>query len=193
MNKTLLNQSEMFEKYCSDKEHALEVEKYSIMLFEAMNGIVFELSEKAKEYLSVAAKLHDIGYYVDKKSHHKHTLDMILKEGLGDYSAEENLVVANIARYHRNSLPDELRHEAYAKLTDNFKELVNKLASLLRIADGLDKPHKNLILRMRAEKTEGCVNLYIKTIGFKPSLKAAEQKKDLFELTFSAQLNFIIE
>lgn len=193
MNKILLNKSEMFEKYCPDKEHALEVEKYSIMLFEAMNGIVFDLTEKEKEYLCTAAKLHDIGYYVDKKSHHKHTLDIILKEGLADYSEEGTLVVANIARYHRNSLPDVSRHEAYAKLTDDAKELVNKLASLLRIADGLDKPHKNLILRMRAEKTEDCVNLYIKTIGFKPSLKAAEHKKDLFELTFAARLNFIIE
>ena len=193
MNKILMNQSEIFEKYCLDKEHALEVEKYSVMLFEALNGIIFDFSKKEKAYLCSAAKLHDIGYYIEKKSHHKHTMDLILQEGLEGFDEEETLIVANIARYHRNSLPDEVEHEFYAKLTDNSKDLVNKLASLLRIADGLDKPHKNLILRIRTEKTNDCLNLFIKTIGFKPSLKAAEHKKDLFESTFNTQLNFIIE
>ena len=193
MNKILLNQSEIFEKYCLDKEHALEVEKYSVMLFDSLNGIVFNFSQREKEYLCIASKLHDIGYYIEKKSHHKHTMNLILQEGLEGFSDEETLIIANIARYHRNSLPDEAEHEFYAKLTDNSKELVNKLASLLRIADGLDKPHKNLILRMRAENADNCLNLYIKTIGFKPSLKAAEHKKDLFESTFATQLNFIFE
>lgn len=193
MNKTLLKTSEMFDKYCLDKEHAIEVEKYSVMLFDALNGVLFDLSDKEKEYLCIASKLHDIGYNVEKKSHHKHTLNMILEEGLADFSEEETLVIANIARYHRNSLPDEQEHEYYAKLSLESKLLVDKLASILRIADGFDKPHKNLILRLHAEKTSETTILYLKSIGFKPSLKAAENKKDLFEKTFKTQLNFVFE
>lgn len=185
--------SQIFEKYCNDKDHALEVEKYALMILDAFNANICHFSEKEKEYLSQAAKLHDIGYVIEKKSHHKHAMKIIIEEGIKNFNAEENLIIANIARYHRGSLPDENKHEMYAKLTKEQKELVKKLGSFLKLADGFDKPHKNLILRMRAQETEESIILYLKTIGFKPNLKMAEKKKDLLEFTFEKNLKFMFE
>ena len=184
--------SKIFKNYCKDKDHALEVERYSLMIFEAFSRIM-NFAPEAKDYLSHAAKLHDIGYCVEKKSHHKHAMKIIIDEGIEDFTDEENLITANIARYHRGSLPDENKHEYFAKLPAEKKLLVAQLASFLKIADGLDKPHKNLILRMRAEETPECFNLYLKTVGFKPNLKMAEKKKDLFEYIFKKPLKFVFE
>ena len=184
--------SKIFKKYCKDKDHAYEVERYALMIFEAFSKIKNFVPE-AKDYLSHAAKLHDIGYCVEKKSHHKHAMKIIINEGIEGCTQEENLIIANIARYHRGSLPDENKHECFAKLSAEKRLLVAELASFLKIADGLDKPHKNLILRMRAEEQPECFNLYLKTVGFKPNLKMAEKKKDLFEYIFKKTLNFVFE
>ena len=184
--------SKIFKKYCKDKDHAYEVERYALMIFEAFTRIMNFVPE-AKDYLSHAAKLHDIGYCVEKKSHHKHAMKIIINEGIEGFTQEENLIIANIARYHRGSLPDENKHECFAKLSAEKRLLVAQLASFLKIADGLDKPHKNLILRIRAEEQPECFNLYLKTVGFKPNLKMAEKKKDLFEYTFKKTLNFVFE
>ena len=61
----LMTKPNLFEKYCKNKEHAKEVEKYSLMILSALKGGVEDfknLPEKAAEYLSQASLLHDIVY-----------------------------------------------------------------------------------------------------------------------------------
>ena len=184
----------LYEKYCKDKEHANEVKKYAVMILDALKQNVSEfktLSDKAGEYLEHAALLHDIGYVVEKKSHHKHAMNIIIDEGIEGFSDKEILIIANIARYHRASFPDAAKHERFAQLSEEDRLLVSRVGAVLRLADGFDKPHKNLILRMRAEETDDKVKLYLKTIGFKPNLKMAEQKKDLLEFVLQKKVEFL--
>ena len=179
---------------CStDIEHAKQVAEYCEKLIYALEEEnIMSFSEQEKNYLKTAALLHDIGYCIEKKSHHKHTMSIILDKGLESFSQDETKIIAHIARYHRSSLPDETKHEQYAKLTDEQKLLVKKLASILRIADGMDKPHKNLIIKLKAEETEENINFYAKTIGFKPKLKSAKEKSDLFETITGKKVNFFV-
>ena len=185
--------NELLKEKKADIEHAKQIEEYSIKLFDAFNHVIFDHTAKEKQYLIEAAKLHDIGYYIEKKSHHKHSMNIILKEGLTGYDEYETKIIANIARYHRGSSPNEQKHENYVSLEKKDQQLVKELSSILRIADGMDKPHKNLILRMRSENDKNSINLYLKTIGFKPNLKMAEKKKELFEQTFNKKLIFLFE
>lgn len=191
---TTMPKVNLYEKYCKDKEHATDVKKYALMIFEALYQNAEEyknLSSKSVQYLEQAALLHDIGYAVEKKSHHKHTMNIIINEGIDGFSREDAAIIANIARYHRGSLPDINKHEIFAQLPQQDRELVTKLGAILRLADGLDKPHKNLILRMQAKETEDTLELGLKTIGFKPNLKMAEEKKDLLEFTLQKQVKFV--
>ena len=185
---------ELFEKFGKKREHAEQVKKNASMLFDAVNGVVINLSPKAKEYLLAAAYLHDIGYFIDKKSHHKHTMDLILQYGIDGYEEEEETkIIANIARYHRSSFPNIEEHKEFASLKSQNRDLVQKLASILRIADGLDKPEKNLILQIYAENTHENIVFTVKSIGFKPKLISAQEKSDLFELTFNKKVSFILQ
>lgn len=192
MNKTPLTEDEFFQKYGANKEHAKQVETYALKLFDALNesGIT-DFSPRQREYLKIAAFLHDTGYHIEKKSHHKHTLKLILENGLSGYDETETKIIANIARYHRSSFPSEERHKHFASLNEEQKELVKKLGSILRIADGMDKPEKNLILGIKAVQTADSVDFHIKTIGFKPKLKMAQEKSDLFEDVFKKRVNFL--
>ncbi len=184
----------IYDKYCKNTQHACEVKKYAVMIFDVLKQSVESfknLPQKAQDYLAQAALLHDIGYVVEKKSHHKHTMNIIIDEGIQGFSPEEILIIANIARYHRGSFPDINKHEKYADLSENNRILVSKLGAVLRLADGLDKPHKNLVLRMEAKETADTVELYLKTIGFKPNLKMAEEKKDLLEFVLQKKVKFL--
>lgn len=191
MNKYTLTTKEMFENFGAHEEHAKQVEKYAEKLLDALNeGCITNFSQREREYIKAAALLHDIGYYIEKKSHHKHTLKLILEHGLSGFDETETKLIANIARYHRSSFPNEEKHKHYASLTQEQKELVSKLGSILRIADGMDKPDKNLILGIKAEQTPENVFFYLKTIGFKPKLKMAQEKSDLFEEVFKKSVIF---
>lgn len=191
MKKSTLTTTEMFVNFGTHEEHAKQVEKYAEKLFDALNesGLT-NFSQREREYIKAAALLHDIGYYIEKKSHHKHTLELILEHGLSGFDKTETKLIANIARYHRSSFPNVEKHKHFASLNEEQKELVAKLGAILRIADGMDKPDKNLILGIKAEQTPENVNFYLKTIGFKPKLKMTQEKSDLFEEVFKKRVIF---
>ena len=119
-------------------------------------------------------------------------MNLILENGIAGFDEEETKIIAHIARYHRSSLPDETKHKRFASLDENQKQLVKKLGAILRIADGLDKPAKNLILRIEAKETPESIDFYLKTIGFKPKLKMAQEKSDMFETVFNKKVNFYL-
>ena len=58
-------------------------------------------------------------------------------------------LVANIARYHRKGVPAD-HHEHFTRLDEDDRARVVKLASLLRIADALDREHHQGVTTVRA-------------------------------------------
>ena len=62
---------------------------------------------------------------------------------------EERAIVANIARYHRKGPPDT-SHPNYRELSKEARGKVRGLAAILRIADALDREHKQKIESVRA-------------------------------------------
>ena len=87
--------------------------------------------------LRTAALLHDIGFFVNIGSHHKHSMYLIANSDLFGLSREDMRFVALIARYHRRS-PPRMSHEEFAPLTRAQRITVSKQAAILRVADALD-------------------------------------------------------
>lgn len=175
-------------KYSDKQRHMNQVCTYALMLFDAVKNVIPDYIPDDRPLLQAAALFHDIGYSVSRTSHHKHSLDIILKMHLPDFDEEAKKVIAHTARYHRSSFPDETKHKRYAALNATQKARVKRLAALLRIADGLDKPEKNLITGMEFYDNGNFYTLVVRTVGFAPKLKMAETKKDFFEYLFSKPL-----
>jgi exopolyphosphatase/guanosine-5'-triphosphate,3'-diphosphate pyrophosphatase len=127
------------EKYEFDRNHATVVTAYALELFDAMKEI-HRLGEKERLLLEIAALLHDIGYFVSMSRHHKHSFYLISESDIVGLSARDKLIVANIARYHRKSFPKG-QHENLQDLDAKEKKIMYKLASILRVADALDRDH----------------------------------------------------
>ena len=67
------------------------------------------------ELLADAALLHDIGYHISYDKHHKHSYHLIVHAELLGMTPAEQIVVANVARYHRGAEPKKT-HENYGGL-----------------------------------------------------------------------------
>ena len=58
--------------------------------------------------------------------------------------------MANIARYHRSARP-KLKHQGFAELSAEDREIVTQLGAILRLADGLDRTHTDAVEDLECE------------------------------------------
>ena len=163
MNSKLDAILELARRYDYDSGHAHQVECLAGTLFMELQSL-HQLERGDRKLLEYAAILHDIGYFVSSKAHHRHALQMIMMEPMPEFSREDKTIIANLARYHRKALPT-VDHTAFGILSDVDKQRVGLLAPLLRIADALDKgpsmPRAGTVLRH--QRTTRCSCTWART------------------------------
>jgi exopolyphosphatase/guanosine-5'-triphosphate,3'-diphosphate pyrophosphatase len=189
--KQLMNlTASMGRRYKFDEPHARQVCALALTLFEQLQRL-HGLSSDDHRILMVASLLHDIGAYISYKKHHKHSLYLISQSELPGFSAEDMLMAANIARYHRKNTPRP-KHDQFMCLTKPQRLRVAKLASLLRIADALDRDHAQIIKRLEATVSRQCLNLKITGDGFrKLEHWALQRKAQLFTDLFGLRVRIV--
>ncbi|MEP7145433.1 MAG: Ppx/GppA phosphatase family protein [bacterium] len=167
-----------------DKEHSTQVMKLANKIFDFIK-LKFEFNDDDREYLEAASLLHDIGYHISHTGHHKHSYYLIRNSEMLGFNDKEIEIIANIARYHRKSHP-KAKHEGYNKLDLPAKELVKKLAGILRIADALDRSHKSLVNELDINIKDKTFEISLKSCLAEPSLEiwGANIRKGLFEESF---------
>jgi len=180
-------------KYDPEPLHSNQVAKLALQLFDELTPL-HKLSASERLLLEASALLHDIGYALQNASgHHKNSLRIILETGtpaLPGFNPTETEIIANVARYHRKSLPSE-NHPYFAKLNSNARVIVCKLAALLRIADGLDRSHRSLVFRIHTIIEPEKVIFTIYHYGeLRNEITAAKKKADLFEIVYERQAVF---
>ncbi len=134
---------EIGRKYHSDEAHARHVAELSKLLFRALQS-EHRLTPWHEVLLTTAALLHDIGLFVNIRNHHKHSLYLIQNSELFGLSKKDLTIVALIARYHRRASPKST-HEFYSTLDQESRLAVAKMASILRVADALDRGHNQRV------------------------------------------------
>ncbi len=146
-----------------DEAHGNQVAVLAGALFDQLAG-VHRLPMAVRPYLEVAAVLHDIGHSVSYPRHHRHSEYLIRNGDIPGLSDHERDLVARIARYHRRSHPD-LSHPGMENLSVGEARVVRKLATLLRVADALDRSHAQPVAKLRAEVKRGWVVLHVAATG----------------------------
>lgn len=171
---------ELLRKCDWHKDHSTHVAKIALKLFDEFQQEL-KLPDSDRELLEYATLMHDIGYYISHRKHHKHALYLIRNADLKGFKEDEIDLMANVARYHRRSTPKK-RHKRYRKLDKDLKERVKKLSGILRVADGLDRSHYQNVQKVEIENGEEEVVLLITTES-DPELEiwGAMRKSYLFE------------
>lgn len=192
-----LSAQEMLNKFSKSSLHPLEVQRLAMMIFDETNEKVHAMSDKCREYLSVASLLHDIGYHVESKNHNKHSMKMVIEHGLDGFSEIETKIIGCICRYHRGGLPDKDEHDVYNTLEKKERKAVKRLAGILKISDGLANGEKSFIenININFDKENNIVEFIIKPYAFDflPDISSAVRKRDLYEIGFKCQSVLKIE
>jgi len=152
---------ELLRKCNWPEAHSHHVSNFSLQLFDKFKEEL-KLKESDRELLEYASLMHDIGYYISYRKHHKHALYLIRYSDLRGFKEDEINIMANVARYHRKSTPHK-RHKRYKQLNKKLRKRVKKLSALLRVADGLDRSHYQNVLKLEINNKKQTINLLITT------------------------------
>lgn len=177
-------------KFHYDEAHSLYVARVALRLFDCLEGEL-SLDRHARLLLESAAILHDVGSFIRSSDHHLHSQYIISHSDIFGLNKDDMNVVSNVVRYHRAELPSAA-HPAYAMLPRADRTMVLKLASLLRIADALDRGHSQHIADFTIELTKD--TLLLRAVGTHDiTLEriALEEKADLFEDVFGYRLTMV--
>ncbi|MGH7920873.1 MAG: HD domain-containing protein, partial [Candidatus Dormibacteraceae bacterium] len=170
-------------RYSWDEAHSRLVADLALSLFDQTRER-HRLGDAERELLYFSGLLHDVGAAVAQSAHHKHSLYIIGNADLEGFTPRERRLMANIARYHRKALPAG-HHGEYMALGDEDRRLVRQLGALLRLADGLDLDHYQIVERVALVAVDGGLNLELEARDDpEPALQAARELSDLFSLEF---------
>lgn len=170
---------ELLKKYNWSRKHSQHVATLALKLFDDLQTWHL-LPYRERELLEYAALMHDIGYYISSRKHHKHSLYIVLNSNLKGFTQEEIEVMAHVARYHRRSTPKKT-HEHYWTLKPEQRQRIKALAGFLRVADGLDRSHYQNVISFETEVSDK-VTILLTTIA-DPQLEiwGASRKCELLE------------
>ncbi len=171
-----------------DHEHAEQVLKLATMIYRQLKPL-HGLGGKDRFILEAACLLHDVGIAEGVKGHHRSSYRLIMEQKL-PLTPEEKRMVACIARFHRKRAPKKDEPELSGLIADELGRF-HVLASILRVADGLDYQHDSVVKDVECEIGPAEVVFKIKaTSDCSAEVEAAKKKADLFEQTFERQVRF---
>lgn len=130
-----------------EEPHSQQVQKLALQLFDAL-GARIGCAPEERQLLADAALLHDIGYHINYDKHHKHSYHLISHAELLGMTPGEQVMIANVARYHRGAEPRK-SHANFAALSAESRARVVRLSALLRVADGFDRGHASAVAQVK--------------------------------------------
>ena len=148
---------ELAERTHYEEPHSRHVQKLSLQLFDAIGQRLGCIPDDRK-LLSDAALLHDIGYHISYDKHNKHSYHLIEHAELLGMTPIEQIVVANVARYHRGAEPKK-KHRNYGGLERPVRQTIKRLSAILRVADGFDRGHASAVSEIKVRWVERALRI----------------------------------
>jgi exopolyphosphatase/guanosine-5'-triphosphate,3'-diphosphate pyrophosphatase len=176
--------------YGVDMKHALDVRESAMFLFSALRS-VHGLTPEYREWLSAAAMLYEVGDYVNRNGHHRHTYYIISNSEILGYTPQQRRLIAAIARYLGKSRPS--LDEAPVKVLDPAdRPGVQKAIMLLRLARALNLGRSRAVQKVRVSHQGAEVRLTLiprRRMGVDLELWAIEKDAAYFREVFGRELS----
>ncbi len=151
------------ERCGADVAHGRQVAALALALFDGTRRH-HGLGAAERDLLEHAAFLHDVGHHVSYPRHHRHSYYLIRNGDLRGFNRLEVEVMANVARYHRRARPRK-RHGPFRALPAEARRVVKVLAACLRLADALDRSHRQVVRRLSLQRQWGRLHVHCQVDG----------------------------
>src|SRR2546428_12988834 len=87
-----------------EEARGAQVQRIALSIFDQV-AVPLGLDPDGRDLLSASALLHDVGYVVGFRGHHKHTYRLIAHAQLDGFTPREREIVALVERFNRRSGP----------------------------------------------------------------------------------------
>jgi exopolyphosphatase/guanosine-5'-triphosphate,3'-diphosphate pyrophosphatase len=151
------------EHYRVDLHHALHVRDAALQLFSSLKS-VHQLPAEYREWLSAAAMLYEVGDYVNRNGHHRHTYYIIANSEILGYTPQQRRIIGSIARYLGKSRPTPGDGPMNA-LSPEEQESVKKASVLLRMARAVNIGRSQSVARVGVSARNGRVSMKLAARG----------------------------
>ena len=173
-----------------DEAHAEQVASLALSLFDQLRPL-HQMNADLRLTLEMGALLHDVGYYVNRKSHHRHGEYLIRNGEIPGVGGWRQDMVASLVRYHNTKSEPEMDHPSYVALEGVRRRQARILSSLLRIAEKLESEHAQRVADVEVHIVGRRAIFVIRAVeGTRLDLAGLERKAELFEKEFHLRAEF---
>ena len=177
----------LLKKYQGDINHAEYVRKMSLSLYKALYRDI-EFGPQTQTLLEVSAILHDIGMFIRNENHHIHGKYIVENSEIFGLNLEEKDLAAMIVSFHKGRARPQDDHE-FMLLPRAQRMKVLKLSAIIRVADALDRTHKQPAYSFNVSPAKNTVTFRARGYSNLSLEKmAVSEKGDLFEDIFGYKI-----
>jgi len=133
----------MLQQQYHDPPHAMQTATLALQLFDQLRPL-HGFGAAEAELFEFGVLLHNVGEHGEERDRHIRTAAVIRESGLPGFTADELNVIGVLAAAHTIHHYREL--EAWlATVPSGYRPMVEKLAPLARLADGMDASHEQTV------------------------------------------------
>ena len=145
------------DKYDDHRKHAQATTRFALLLFDKLMKL-HGLEARERLLLELAGVMHDIGKYINPIGHYFYSYRLIISSDIMGLSERERTMVANVAYYHSSRTPQEADVN-FQTLREEDKVVVAKLAAIIRVADALDRSHRQKVTDLTVRVQEDSITV----------------------------------
>ena len=181
---------DLYRCYDVDLAHARHVAALALRLFDASQEF-HGLPGSSRRLLELGAMLHNVGMNVDPERHHIAGRDVLLESPVQELSEDERLMVAAMAFLHRKQMTrKKLKKKTVLAVPQKRRRETLNLASLIRIADGLDYSQSQMTRIVETNATPAVIEVVLQGPYAVHDAVRAEDKADLWNLLHPVRFYF---
>ncbi len=174
-------------RYMGSKKRAETLEKITTTIYDSMKKI-HGMGKRERLYLRLAAILHDCGKYISLVNIGETSYDIIMATEIIGLSHQEREIVANVVRFNHSKFVYYGEKPGSGSLDRESYLTVAKLTAILRLANGLDRSHKQKLKGLKAALKENQLCLTVDTQADITLEKGFFQTKaEFFQEVFSVE------
>ncbi len=167
--------------------HSRSVTTLALQIFDDLAAL-HQMQARERFLLECASCLHDIGWKYGRKGHGDRSMDMIISDDTLPVGITDRGMIGLISAAHQGNVRLD-SYGFFSLLSPEQRKHVRMLASLIRIADGLDYLHLGLVTSVHC--SAGADEVVIETSvqhDASAEIQRALQKGDLFTEVFERTL-----
>ncbi len=135
-------------RYMGSRKRAETLESITMTIFDSMKK-VHGLGNRERLYLRIAALLHDCGKYISMMDIGENSYHIVMATEIIGLSHMEREIVANVVRYNHSPFVYYNNMQSKGMTTEGYLTIA-KLTAILKVANGLDRSHKQKLKGVRA-------------------------------------------